>query len=784
MHTNVSAPAFGNDPWALRETSFSRKGLRHREAVFSLGNGSLGLRGSFEEAYEGAYEGTYLNGFYESAPIRYGEIAFGYAKSSQTMLKLANAARIGFLIDGEAFSMDVGEVISHSRTLSFCDGVLERETVWRSRAGKTARVSTKRLVCLSGGDAAMFTYSITPLSPWKELIVSSEIDANISHRTVVDDPRVGSALERSPLETVALRHSLEAGALAQRTKNSRLAYACAVDHKMDTTLAYAAKTEAGENRVRVAWLFQSGGAGGETVCLTKSAAYSHGKAGEETALLEHAQALASSRLNCGVSCAQKENREALNAFWENAGLDLKGDDISLQGLRFSAFSLFQSASRNEACSIAAKGLTGDGYEGHYFWDAETYVLPFLAFTAPKLARSMLLYRYNCLDAARQRARELSHEKGALYAWRTINGEECSAYYPAGTAQYHINADIAHAAVTYVEATGDKGFMAECGVELLAETARLYMELGFYSAEKGGAFCINGVTGPDEYNALVNNNCYTNLMAAKNLKEAAKWCAWLKENEPQHAKALFLRLALTDAETKGWEEAAARMYIPYDQARQVHKQDDAFFDRVPWPLASIPKENFPLLLHHHPLVIYRHMVCKQADLVLALLLAEEYFTPAQKKRALEVYEPLTTHDSSLSKAAFGILYAEVGDAQTAHRFFLSTARLDLDDEHGNSEDGLHMANMAGSWMGVVYGFGGMRLKDGTLCFSPVLPEAWGSFSFRLTFQGSLFEVRVGRDETEYALLRGGALSLSHHGERFTLSAANTARFPNHSIAQTR
>ena len=459
---------------------------------------------------------------------------------------------------------------------------------------------------------------------------------------------------------------------------------------------------------------------------------------------------------------EAEQREYLDAFWEGAGMSIEGDDALLQGLRFNLFHILQSAGRDGLRSVCAKGLSGEGYEGHYFWDTEAYILPVLLHTQPEIARRLLEYRYSILPNARARARELGHEKGALYPWRTIDGEECSAYFPAGTAQYHIDGDIAHAVAEYYYATLDMDFMAECGTEMLVETARFFYDLGFFSEAKDGRFVINCVTGPDEYNVLVNNNTYTNRIAAETMRNAAKFIHLLEKKCPEKYKSLCEAIGYDPEEAADWEKAADLMYYPAPKGG-IYPQDDDFLMRKPWPLESIPADKRPLLIHYHGLTIYRHMICKQADLVLAMVQFGGFYTKEEKKQNFAFYDRVTTHDSSLSMAVFSILASEIGEKEKAYDYFMSSARLDLDDMQHNSKDGLHLANMAGTWNCMVKGFGGMRFEGDTIGFHPVCPEQWKGYSFRVIFRGRTIEVSVSPDGAEYKLLSGEPIEILADGE---------------------
>ena len=462
----------------------------------------------------------------------------------------------------------------------------------------------------------------------------------------------------------------------------------------------------------------------------------------------------------------------MERFWASADIELEGDDALQQSLRYGAFQLLQSTGREGMTSIAAKGLTGPGYEGHLFWDAEVYVLPFFLHTQPEVARSMLQHRIRGLDAARRRARELSH-RGALYPWRTIDGDEASAYFPAGTAQIHINADIAYALERYLEATGDDTLLWQGGAAMLFETARFWLSRGAFTPRRGGRFCLHAVTGPDEYTALVDNNLYTNLMARGHLRFAARTAEALERAAPGRFAELAGELELDADEVARWRQAAERMELPYDRELGVHPQDDGFLDKEPWWPETIPPEKRPLLLHYHPLDIYRRQVLKQADVVLAMVLREEHFGRAEARRNFAYYEPLTTHDSSLSPCMHGILAARLGQVDKAYDYFGRTARMDLDDVNRNVKDGVHTAAMGGTYLAVLAGFAGMRVAEEGLAFVPRLPPAWRRLRFRVAFRGRTLEVTIEPERTHYRLLAGEAMTVRHRLEAIELGSGGEA-----------
>jgi alpha,alpha-trehalose phosphorylase len=435
-----------------------------------------------------------------------------------------------------------------------------------------------------------------------------------------------------------------------------------------------------------------------------------------------------------------------------------GDEDLQQATRFALFHILQAGARGERRPIAAKGLTGPGYDGHTFWDTETFVLPVLTYTAPEAARDAVAWRHSTLPAARERAHQLCLE-GASFPWRTISGSECSGYWPAGTAAFHINADIADATLRYLAVTEDSEFGAQAATELLVETARLWRSLGHLDAS--GAFRIDGVTGPDEYSAIADNNVYTNLMAQRNLRAAA-------DAAERHASEAA-RLGVDDEELGVWRGLADAVRIPFDDALRVHPQAEGFTRHERWDFAGMGADDYPLLLHYPYFDLYRKQVVKQADLVLALHLRGDAFTDEEKARDYAYYEQLTVRDSSLSACTQSVLAFELGHLDLAYAYLREAALIDLEDIEHNTRDGLHMASLAGAWLGVVSGAGGMRDHDGRVAFAPRLAGPITRVAFRLLVRGVRLQVEVKPEHASYQALEGGELEIEHYGETLALGA---------------
>ena len=426
-------------------------------------------------------------------------------------------------------------------------------------------------------------------------------------------------------------------------------------------------------------------------------------------------------------------------------------------MRFALFHVLQAGARAEHRAIPAKGLTGSGYDGHSFWDMETYTLPVLTYTAPEAARDALLWRHSTMDLAAERAQVLELE-GVAFPWRTIRGQECSGYWPAGTAAFHINADVADAVRRYVFATADEEFEQGPGLDLLVATARLWRSLGHHDAE--GGFRIDGVTGPDEYSALVNNNVFTNLMAARNLRSAAD----VAVRHPRRAA----ELDVDEEEIAGWRDAASAMVIPYDEDQRITQQSEGFTRLRHWNFERTPEEEYPLLLHHHNYLLYSSQVVKQADLVFALYAGGDCFDDEQKERDFDYYERITVRDSSLSAAIQAIVAAEVGQLELAYDYWGETAFIDLRDLAFNTRDGIHLAALSGAWHVAVAGFGGLRDHGEQLQFAPRLPPRLSRLAFRILFRGRRLRVSIEPEAATYELLDGEPLELHHHGEALTVS----------------
>lgn len=764
---NEKEPAYGLNEWEIVEESFNPENNFRSESIFATGNGFIGMRGTFEEGLNGdgiGFEGTFLNGIYESRPISYGETAYGFPERSQTMISVANAKIIKLYLEEEAFDMQSGKIKSYRRSINMREGVLRRSLIWQSPKGKEIKLEAESFISLPRKNTAAVRYKVTPINFNGNIKILSAIDGNVTCSNSENDPRVGSGLENDILKTITAKVDKGNAVLIQKTKNTQFYIAAAFADRLITNDSPEISNFIEENYIELGYHIKAHK--GEEIVYIKYIAYGAAKlSGNE--MLEKVYDALEKAGQTGYEDLKTEQEVFLTNYWNRSDIEIRGDLEMQQAIRFNLFHLIQSVGRDGKTNIGAKGLTGEGYEGHYFWDTEMYVIPAFLYSHPDLSRKLLEYRFNTLDKARERARQMSHPKGALFPWRTIDGEECSGFFPAGTAQYHINADIAFTVIKYFDATQDEDFIVNFGAEILFETARLWADLGFFNREKDGKFCINCVTGPDEYTAIVNNNCYTNLMARENLYYAFATAKWLEKAYPEAFLEIRDRLGISEKETATWKVAADKMYIPYSSRHNIHLQDDSFLDKKVWDFEGTPKENYPLLLHYHPLVIYRHQVCKQADLVFAMFLLGRYFDIEHKRRNYDYYEKITTHDSSLSSCVFSVVASEIGYKEKAYDYFKRTVRMDLEDYQGNTHHGVHIANMAGSWMCIINGFAGMRSYEGRLEFSPFLPNKWEEYSFKVQYKGSVVKVIVDDTNTSYELIEGDCINIYHNQKKIKL-----------------
>ncbi len=780
------------DPWRLIETSPAAPKPGIAETSFALGNGYLGLRGNHIEGRRAYEHGTFINGFHETFPIRHAEQAYGFAEVGQTIVNVPDIKVMRIYVDDEPLDFDEADIRDYERVLDLRTGVLTRSFVWVTASGKHVQIRDERIVSFEERHTAALTLDITVLNDSAAVTVSSQIlnrqdgedvyggaaapgvgaaastADKRAHPGAEFDPRKAEQMTDRVLQPFVFGAKGTRTWVSYRVANSGMTIAVATDHVIETEGKYKVKATAEPDFAKTVISYDA--APGVTLRVAKVGAYHTSRGVPPSELVDRCIRNLDRVIEAGVPELFAQQEQWLEDFWKRSDVVVAGHDDIQQAVRWCLFQLAQCGARADGNGVSAKGVSGSGYSGHYFWDTEIYALPFYTYTSPEWAKNALRFRTRMLDAARRRAAKMN-EAGALFAWRTINGEEASAYYAAGTAQYHINADISFALAKYVRATADYDFLAREGVDIAVETARMWRSLGFWRGTNGDStFHIHGVTGPDEYTTVVNDNMFTNVMARFNLRFAARTLRAMKDRLPEQYEAAVERLDIKPNEADEWWDAAAAMHIPFSEALGIHPQDEQFLEKELWDLENTPVEKHPLLLHFHPLVIYRHQVLKQADVVLALFLQGNHFTAEQKLADFEYYDPLTTGDSTLSAVVQSILAAEVGYQDLALEYFEHALYVDLADLHNNASDGVHVASAGGVWTALVSGFGGMRDYFGLLSFDPRLPEGWDSIAFPLRWRDAVLQITVERSQLTVEMTEAGApVEFEVRGKAFKVTA---------------
>ncbi|MGI5908610.1 MAG: beta-phosphoglucomutase [Christensenellales bacterium] len=742
--------------YQLTDLNLDNYNLLLNETLFHNANGYIGVRSVFEEGYPEGYlciRGQYINGFYDFSQIKQAESLCGLVEEKQTMLNVADTQSVRLYLDDEEFSMFRGTVLFSRRWLDMDRGLTGREVKWRSPEGREVLVTVVRMAHFTQLPLFTIDYTVEPLNFEGEIVIESHHNGRVCNYGDPDPRTAGECTEH--LRPVNCEIAKGTSYITSEAFHSGLRVCSGVKNMMRTE--HERHFTIDDNNAICTLVTEA--RPGAKVRLLKYCVFCDGirySDCKEQAVNELKKALKPTPEEL-----YRRQEAYLSDFWENCRVRIEGDGVLDRSLQYNMYQLIQSVGKDRFCSVAPKGLSGDGYEGHYFWDAEMYVQPFFNITNPEITKTLIEYRFATLDMARENAKNLGHEKGALYPWRTITGGECSGYFPAGSAQYHINGDIAYAVIAYYLATGDLPFIEEMGAEIIFETARLWIDAGNFH---NGRFHINGVTGPDEYTCIVNNNYYTNVLAQYHLNWAAKLYSLMRESG---IRRLEEKIGISKEEAGDFERAAAAMYLPYDEELGINPQDDSFLRKKKWDIQAIPENRFPLFLHYHPLYLYRHQVCKQPDTVMAHFILEDAQSENTMRNSFNYYEPITTYDSSLSLSIFSAMAARLGMVNKALLYLMDSARLDLSDLNQDTYCGIHTANMGGSYMAVVYGMGGFRLKESGISFAPVLPKEWTAYSFIVSYRGSRIVVEAKEGRCAFMLEKGDAVRLTVYGKEFLL-----------------
>jgi alpha,alpha-trehalose phosphorylase len=753
-------PALPVEPWSVSEVGFDPRRLGRMESLFTVSNGYLGVRGTFDEGAPIGVRGTYLNGFHRTCHLSYPEPGYGDPGSSEELVDVTDGTVMRLMVEDEPLGLDDGRVLDHRRRLDFRTGTLSRFSRWRSPNGRLIEVHSTRLVSFTHRGIMAIRYQVRPVEQPLRVVLQSELVANQPRPAVP-----GGAATAAPDFLIPEGHSADATRswLVHRVDSGSRVVVVA-DHQIDAAAVPEVQTDADEHRTRTSMTVEL--PVDQTLTVTKVIQYAWAEDRSIEALQDEAGAGLDAALEAGWTGLVAEQQAYLDRYWAGADVEVAGDPEVQQAVRFGLFHLLQASARADGRPLPAKGLTGDGYSGHVFWDTERFVLPVLTATHPDAAAAALGWRRRTLPLARRRAAEL-RLAGASFPWRTITGEECGPYWPAGTAAFHVNAAIADAVARHVAWTHDREFERDVALPLLVETARLWMSLGHLGVD--GAFHLDGLTGPDEYSAVKDDNTYTNLTAARNLRAAAEVAERLGRAAAE--------LDVSTAERRSWQDTADRIAVPYD-ASGIPEQHRGASTEQGWDFAASAEQGrYPLHKHHPYFDLYRKAVRKQADLVLALHWCGDRFTARQKQAAFLAAEALTVRDSSLSASAQAILAAEIGYLQLAHDYLREVALTDIGDWRSDTDDGLHLASLAGAWLVLVCGFGGLRDHDDRLAFAPRLPDQLESVSFTLAWRNSRLRVRVTADAAHYAIAAGTqAVELRHHGKTITVSPGEDVKLP--------
>ncbi len=745
----------------------NEKNLQLQETIFHNANGYLGVRGTLEEGVPADFDtmrGMYINGFYDIAPMKQAEKLCNLVENKESMLNVADTQTIEVVFDGQKFSMADDPNCRYVRTLDMEKGITRREVDWTNKNGRQFHFNIIRMASFE--ERSLFTIDYC----FQSINFAGTVEIHSRHMGLVKnyfnpkDPRLaGESHNHLKKEDV---HICECGAcLVSSTATSHLKVASAVTNVVTINQkrqpSQVVTYDETAHALDVSYCFDV--RPGDEVRIVKYSIFTDSI--REKDCKEAADEKLSKVVENGITAYYKKQQEYLKEFWNNSSMEIIGDKDLNESLCFNMYQLLQSAGYDGYSSIAAKGLSGEGYEGHYFWDTEMFMVPYFAMTNPAIARKLLEYRYKTLDKARENAALLGHKKGALYPWRTITGKECSGYFPSGTAQYHIDGDIAYAVILYYKTSEDWNFIKEMGLKILLETNRLWLDVGNYYKDR---FVINCVTGPDEYTCLVNNNYYTNASAKYSMQWFLKFILRLAKEKDAYEQ--FVREnALTEEEIQEMKKAEEKMFLPYDETLGINPQDDSFLQKPIWNLENTPQESFPLLLHYHPLHLYRYQVCKQADTVLAHYLFPDYQDKVTEEKSFLYYEKITTHDSSLSTCVFSIMASRLGLKDKAYYYFGDSAKMDLLNTHKNSKDGIHVANMGGSYMAIVNGFAGVRAEEDMLFLAPALPENWQGYHFRIQYHGNLLEIMVNKESCSIDRIKGSTVTVELYGQQYVLDA---------------
>ncbi|AIQ63269.1 Maltose phosphorylase [compost metagenome] len=760
------------DEWSIIEESFDPMTQEISESVFSLGNGYMGGRANFEEKYSGhSLQGSYVAGVYYPDKTRVGWWKNGYPEYFAKVLNSTNWIGIDIDIEGTPLDLAACTVTDFRRVLNMQEGYLSRSFTATLEDGKTVKVESIRFVSMTRREIGAIRYSVTPLNFSGTITVTPYLDGDVKNKDSNYDEKFWNEVEKN----------VESGSGYVTLKTKKL------DFHVTTAMVYDihvagnkldVEAETVDREKYVANIVKVPVKENEQLVIYKYAASVTSRNYGLGQLVEAAKEALQSAREAGFVALLAEQADAWKEKWKESDIIIEGDPSAQQGIRFNIFQLNQTyTGEDDRLNIGPKGFTGEKYGGSTYWDTEAYCVPFYLSTADSsIARNLLIYRYKHLEKAKENARKLGFTKGALYPMVTMNGEECHNEWEITFEEIHRNGAIAYAIYDYVNYTGDKAYLGQYGLEVLAEISRFWEERVHYVAHKD-KYVMLGVTGPNEYENNVNNNWYTNRIAAWTMEYTLEALDYLRQNEQSRYAELVEKLNLQDSETDKWADIIAKMYYPADEEKGIFLQQDGFLDKQIIPVKELAPENLPLNQKWSWDRILRSCYIKQADVLQGLYFLSDRYDLETKKRNFDFYEPITVHESSLSPCIHSILASELGYKEKAYEMYLRTSRLDLDNYNNDTEDGCHTTSMAGTWMSIVHGFGGLRVQNDRLILKPSNPGHWTSYSFKVMFRGSRLQITVTDQSVTVTNETETPAALTIFDKEYTVSGLSTVSAQN-------
>jgi maltose phosphorylase len=757
---NILKKYFEVDEWQVIENDFDKNYNRVTESVMSLGNGHMGLRGNFAENYTGdSLQGTYIAGVYYPDKTIVGWWKNGYPEYFAKIANAANFIGINLQIDGTEIDLNKVDFSNFKRVLNMKKAFLERSFTVELENNRV-EIIEKRFLNQKNKELAAVKYQVRPLAQDAEIVLIPHLDGDVKNEDANYNEFFWEGLKKKNNKGKAL--------LSMKTRKSDFVVATAMNWDLNKKERKVELLTGPGDENYVGNKITLKAAAGEKIELNKYIAVCTSRDYEENLVSKKAEKKAAAAEFRGYEDLFTEHKEAWAKIWQESDIKIKGDPEAQQGIRFNIFHLNQTYTGHDPrLNIGPKGFTGEKYGGLTYWDTEAYCLPFyLATHSEDVSRNLLLYRYNHLEKAVENADKLGLD-GALYPMVTINGEECHNEWEITFEEIHRNGAIAHAVKDYVDYTGDEEYIKEYGIPVLAQISRFWADRAHFNSHKD-KYMILGVTGPNEYENNVNNNWYTNRIAVWTLNYTLENLEQIKKNDPAKYEEWISELELEDSELELWQDMTEKMYYPYLEEFDVYSQQDGYLDKEQKLVSDLEEEDIPLHKNWSWDKILRSPYIKQADVLQGIYYFKEDFDRASIARHYDFYEPRTVHESSLSPCIYSLLAADLEREEKAYQLYLRTARLDLDNYNTDTDDGLHITSMAGTWMSIVKGFAGFKVQNDQVEFRPFLPEAWDGFNFMIIFRGRRIKVNVEQEETTFYLEAGADLKIKVYGQDYLLN----------------